>query len=1158
MKLTQLQMTGFKSFKKHTKISFDQGITGIVGPNGCGKSNVVDAILWATGDSMASQLRGQQMDDIIFAGTQSSSASLFAEVSLIFDKDDGEWPEKFQFVDELIVKRRVKRGGESQYYINNQVCLQRDIRELLMDTGALGFSILKQEDVTQVISYKPDQVRSLIEQVAGVSKFKNKKRLAENKLKTTCQNMQRLEDIVQEQTKQLKRLEKQAQQAQNYKSLKQQITEIELSALKSKYEEIQRKIQEDVVSIQKYVQQEKECRGQLESLQERYHKNQTASETLYSQLSQERNNLRKTLEELTKYEVQFKKLEALIASDAERSNHWKLNVSEFEDSQKSKLEEIETLKQQVEKYNNQIVSRTKEVETKQVQLEKLQLQYDLLEKNQEDLQTQFDKALREEARLEEVMKNYEQNEQQYKQMTQDLEVQLKVKESRIQSLKMQCKKLNTQIERDKIIHLNLEEELRFVKENISNLKITDKKEEYKSLQLALMEKESQYRSLCLLKEKTEYRMKGYQWVKKEKSFKHLLEVLDVELGYERAVSAVLDSVLYSFIVQDVHSASDILKTLKKKNLGRALFLLTREVKKQSIPQNVGICLKDKVRFRNGLDLDFLFECVCVMDSVDQMIKVSKVHPEITFVTLEGDILKYGRLLCGGVNPKESDILIQDKEIQKLEAEIQQLKVRFQDLEKEVSDKTSELKKLEKYLDQLDKKYNEEGKNIYAHSKEYEVLKQELSFIEQEHQNLYQKLQGQKESEKVYSSSKELQQKYEQVKDKKNKLQNQYDEVRAQRNQCLDKKNQMKSALDATQVALVHLQKDLKSVHYREQLLKQSINEMSQKSLKFSEQSGQSQSVIKKNQKELEKWKEKWFQKKEQYQAQVQQQEFNEKGYQDRISSYKTMEQQISSLNQNLENILDQKHTLEINKESNLVEKKNIEEKTLENHQVSIEEVQDSMKEDFQKLEQLKSKLAKIGQVNLLALSEYNELNEEYQTLYQQLGDLKQSKQELEQVITEMDRISSQKFGKTFKEVNHRFDQVFKSIFGGGCAAFRMVDDGVEIEACLPEKKLKSLKLLSGGEKSLVALSVVVSLFLIRPAPFCILDEVDASLDDSNIVRYNALILEIARRSQIILITHNKYSMKNCDRLYGVTMEEKGITNLLSVEMRNYQDAQPVS
>ena len=1157
MRLTELQMTGFKSFKNSTTISFNQGITGVVGPNGCGKSNIVDAILWATGDSMASQLRGQKMDDIIFSGTQSSSPAPYAEVSLFLNKDEGEWPEKFQAVDELIIKRKVKRGGDSQYFINDQICLQRDIQEILMDTGALGFSIIKQETVTQMVSYKPDQMRALIEQAAGVAKYKNKKRLAENKLKTTCQNIQRLEDIAQEQTKQLKRLGKQAKQAQTYKDLKEKITDVELHLLKSKYEEIQNKIQEDEMSIQKCIQEEKGLRDQQKSIQKQYQKNQTDSEKIYSQLSRERNNLKTTLEELTEYEVQVKKLEAIMKSNAERSNQWKLSLSEFEDSQKSKLADIENLKKQMEKFGTQITTHTKEVENKQVQLENIQLQYDLLEKNQEDLSVQSDQALREEARLEEVTKNYEKNERQYKNIVQDLESQLKNKESRMQTLKAQCKKLNDQVEKDKVMHLNLKEELRSVKENLSSLKNSIKEEESKKTQQRLMEKESQYKSLSLLKEKTENSMKGYQWVKKEKSFKYLLEVLDVEQGYEKAVSAVLDSALYGFLVQDASLASKLVQQLKSNDIGRALFLLNRDHAPSFKKPQTRACLKDKVKVKGDFNFNFLFENIFVADSVDQMIKESQKYPEITFVTPEGDTLKHGCLLHGGTSSEDSDLIIQDKEIQKLEDEVEQLKLQFQSLENEVHQKTKELEKLEKYLGQLDKKYNEDNKNIYATSKEYDVLKRELSFLEREHQSLYQKLQKQKENRSPYGSPEDLQQQYKKAQIQKDDLQKKYEEARQQRNQCLSKKNQIKLSLDTKQVALMHLQKDLKSAQYREQLLKQSINEMNQKSLQFSEQSGQSQGSIKKNQEELENWKEKWFQKKEQYEKQVQRQDSNEEDYQEKISSYKSMEQKIASFSQDLEGILDRKHTLEIDKESNLVEKKNVEEKALENYQVSIYNVtlKELSKEDIQNLEEFKNSLSRIGQVNLLALSEYDELNQEYAGLNKQLEDLVQSKQELEQVIEEMERISSQKFKKTFKEVNQRFEQVFKSVFGGGHATFRIVDDGVEIEACPPEKKLKSLKLLSGGEKSLVAICVVFSLFLIRPAPFCVLDEVDAALDDSNIIRYNALVLEIARKSPIILITHNKHSMKNCDRLYGVTMEDKGITNLLSVEMKDYQEQQ---
>ena len=284
-------------------------------------------------------------------------------------------------------------------------------------------------------------------------------------------------------------------------------------------------------------------------------------------------------------------------------------------------------------------------------------------------------------------------------------------------------------------------------------------------------------------------------------------------------------------------------------------------------------------------------------------------------------------------------------------------------------------------------------------------------------------------------------------------------------------------------------------------------------------------------------------------------EVYEKAYQAQVSYYKDLENQVSELNQSLNQTSEQKHLLEVEKEAFVVEKKNLEEKTLENYQTPLHGIQEGMSapKEIKSLGLMKDQLSKIGQVNLLAFSEYEELNKEQEDLQKQFNDLEVSKRELEQAIEEMDRISTKKFKKAYEEVNVRLAQVFKAVFEGGEASLSLVENGgVEILACPPGKKLKSLKLLSGGEKSLTALCVIFSLFLVRPSPFCVLDEVDAALDDSNVLRFNTLAVEIAQRCQVIVITHNKHSMKACHRLYGVTMEEKGITNLLSVEMKDYE------
>ena len=897
MKLSQIQMTGFKSFRNETTIRFGDGITGVVGPNGCGKSNIVDAILWVTGEGLASQLRGSQMEDVIFAGTSAFSPSSFAEVNLTFEKDEGEWPEHFQS-SELIISRRLNRGGDSKYFINGEHCLLRDIQEIIMDTGAMGFSVVEQDTIAQITTSKPEQLKALIEQAAGTAKFKNKKRLAQNKLKDTCQNMLRLEDVLREHTKQLKRLEKQAQQTHVYKELKEKITHVELYVLKTRYNEVVQKLKSHTDVLKELSVQEGKSQKDLESLQTQSRDVRSQSEKKYSHLRKERETLRKQLEEVSQHEVKVEKLKSLIESDAENLSEWQVRIVECQSAIKHKSQEIEKIKIQADTYKNKISSFQLDLEKKTAQLEQKKLQYSLIQKSQKEGQSERDAHLKKELKEEEVLKN-------------------------------------------------LKKEMKTAIQNIKNL------------QQEFQEKEIVYS-----------------------------ELENIVSNFQKKIKS--DKMLCAELEEEVCSLSDnINKLVQKERQTYSKKIITQETEQEKI--------------------NFL-----IAQSEDR----------------------------------------------------------------------------------------------------YSKFKEESSALQ---------LSNTREEEKY--------------------------------NKFLESREKLKAGIDHAQLSSVSLQKDLKTCYYQVELLNKSIDELSKQVVNLSERSSQNKERIDVNQKALHQAESFLTAGRKIYEEQVKAGEVYEKDYQDQVSYYKDLEDQISELSQKLHQISEQKHLSEVEKEALIVEKRNLEEKTLENYQTPLHGIQESgsAPKEVKSLGLMKDQLSKIGQVNLLALSEYEELNKEHQDLQRQFSDLEVSKKELEQAIEEMDRISTKKFKKAYDEVNVRLTQVFKAVFGGGEASLSLVEnEGVEILACPPGKKLKSLKLLSGGEKSLTALCVVFSLFLVRPAPFCVLDEVDAALDDSNVLRFNTLAVEMAERCQVILITHNKHSMKACHRLYGVTMEEKGITNLLSVEMKDYE------
>lgn len=892
-------MTGFKSFRNTTTIRFGEGITGIVGPNGCGKSNIVDAILWVTGEGLASQLRGSQMEDVIFAGTLSCPPSSFAEVNLTFEKDDGEWPESFRS-SEFTITRKLSRGGDSKYFLNGEYCLLRDIQEIIMDTGAMGFSVVEQDTIAQMTTSKPEQLRSLVEQAAGTAKFKNKKRLAQNKLKDTCQNMLRLEDVLREHTKQLKRLEKQAQQTHVYKELKEKITHVELYMLKTRYNKVAKKLKNYVNDLKDLSIQEDKCQEDLKILKEQSRDVLSQSEKKHSHLSKERETLRKLLEEVSKYEVKVEKFKSLIESGSAQLNEWKVNVLEYQSASKHKSQEIEKLKNQSEKYKNKIVSLQADLEKKKIQLEQKHLQYSLMDKLQTENQSERDALLKKEMKEEEVLKNLKKNINQFSQNLQILQDEFRKKEAIYKLLEEKAFSLQVKIKSDNTFYVKLGKEIDSIVDDI----------------------------------------RGFVQRERESCFE--------------------------------------------------------KIKSQQREQDAVILL--------------------IKESESCYLKLKKEREEL------------------------------------------QLK------------------------------------------------------------------QGQKEEE---------------------------------HKKLLESREKLKAGIDHAQLSLISLQKDLKTCHYQIELLENSIDEMSQRTLNLSDKSNRNKECIEKSKAELSQAESFLETSRRAYEEQVKVGEVYEKDYQAQVSQYRELETQISKVSQKLNQISEKKHLSEVEREALVVEKKNLEERTLENYQTPLSDIQSSISasDQVENLSLMKEQLSKIGQVNLLALSEYEELNKEQEDLQKQFDDLELSKKELEQAIEEMDRISTKKFKKAYEEVNVRLSQVFQSVFGGGEASLSLVENGgVEILACPPEKKLRSLKLLSGGEKSLTALCVIFSLFLVRPAPFCILDEVDAALDDSNVLRFSTLAVEMAKKCQVILITHNKHSMKECHRLYGVTMEEKGVTNLLSVEMKDYEAA----
>ena len=1178
MKIAKLEISGFKSFNRPVSICFDQGITGIVGPNGCGKSNIIDAVLWVTGSAMASQLRGDQMEDIIFAGTEQRPPASFAEVSLTLEKtENGEWPEDFQSLSELVISRKLKRGGESQYSLNGSACFLRNIQQLLNDIGAMGFSIIEQDNISNMVSYKPEYKRELIDQAAGTLQFRHKKRLAQNKLKNTCQNILRVEDVLSEQKKQLKRLEKQAHQAQMYKELKEKLSLKETYLLKKKYFEIGRKIHNQKQSIQNILTKEEESQKSLQSLKTQCQKAQENFEGAYSQLESQREGLLKEQKELNQCEMEVQRLKISIDSESGYIHQLEGEISEFKKYQVKKEKEINALQNQIQKDQQQLSSLEKDLSGRQGFLESAQLKLNLIEKEKTEQAVIIEKTTREEVKTQEALNNLEKDQIRMQKMIQENQEEIKKKSNRQTLLKKSCIQLKTRLDNFNQLHLDLKEEIRSQRENILRLESlkTEKDKELENISISLIQKESKKKSLQSLKEQIGFSVSGYEWVKKEKSLTTLQTALDIESGFETAVRSVLAQRIHSFIVENDQSVLNILDNIHEKSLSCVYMLsysrntqLPVLEKLSSLKKEKGVMgflrnhvqIKPSLKNRPGFSetlLDFLFYNVVLVDSLKDKSLLFKKYPMAVFVSQKEGFVYSQCSFSGG----HSDFQTLDffKENSDLE---NQMKLIAQDkkvLEKDIAQQAQNLKKMRLGLDQLNHKYSSHCQSIEGYKKELEFLQKELNMLEEDSQSAYKKFKNDELEWEGFTKTLNCKRTvYQEIQKKLEGAKQKLRQIDQNLQKALENRNKAKEAVGVVQFQQLSLKKDTAHRQSRVQMMKQSIEEMSQKEKEFLRKTDHNQSTVQKNEGALVQKQTELEQKKENFMKQQAGQKSLEDSYQEQLSYYKSLEKQIADLSQSESCISEEKHRLEVKLEACLVERKNLEEKAFDLYQLELKSLKESKIEDDhlsqEEVSQLKEQLSRIGQVNLLALSEYEELSQENQNLRKQYEDLIQSKQDLEKVIDEMDQISEKRFKKTFEEVNMRLGQVFTSVFNGGKAQLALVDmpnglKGVEILACPPGKKLKSLKLLSGGEKSLTALSMLLALFLVRPAPFCILDEVDAALDDQNVTRFNSLLLEIARKCQVILVTHNKYSMKECHRLYGVTMEEKGVTQLLSVNMQ---------
>ncbi|MEW6377132.1 MAG: chromosome segregation protein SMC [Thermodesulfobacteriota bacterium] len=1181
MKLKSLEVIGFKSFVDRLHLAFPEGITTIVGPNGCGKSNVVDAVLWVIGERSAKHLRGRLMEDVIFNGTDGRKPLGMAEVSLTFSNEDGSAPKDYEQYNEITVTRRLYRSGESEYLINKIPCRLRDITDLFLDTGigVNGYSIVEQGRVEHLINANPQDRRFLIEEAAGIAKYKERKRLALLKIEATQQNLLRIQDIIAEVKRQIITLERQVKRAEEYKAIRKEAKEIEirfalqeyavlsekgeasrgyLKALRDREVEISTQTTQKEASIEKMrlsaVEEEEKLRllqqevfelgRKIQKLENEIEFFRREEGSLQKQESQYVEEVRESLQSWRGARRERKRTEQ-VQRNLEKERHeneeilkeWETLFNDFRTTYQELSEELEAEKGILIDLLTQLTS--------------LKNRQSHLEERKEDIQKRIRSNLKE---SEEVRRRLVQLEEAYSGKVKERELNLS-----LQAIYQEEK-------------VRLEGEVEGLKEVLYQ-----KRTERSALEETLRQDRSRYLSLKELQENYEGYERGVRSIllrKKEEQEKWkgilgaVADILEPDPQYEIPLESVLGQRLQYLIVEGEMEAMEAIAFLKRESLGRGSFVPVgvKGNHAQSLQAEEGrpLPLLQFINVKEGFDpiAEFLIGDVGVVDHLEGALHwIKKEDGFGTLVTLEGEVVERSGVVSGGSLDQGLSLLERRREIKELERRVKEAEEECRKaydeeerLQKEIGEKEIQLEERRreiqgKEIELLHQERDLEGlkKEISQFHQRMEVIQFEQKQLEEENQDLEkEKKEVSAQMEREEAAKKERE---EQVQSWKTKV----EEVREGTEELGGKITEKKVFLASFEEKLKGMETQNLHLFETQRTLKEQILRKVKGIRECRDQEIFLRKKIRQWERELEGSLAEYRFKEEALTAQKEKVE---------VLSIALKEAEASSkyLRQELEDVRQKIHEEEIRVSEIQLKLQHLQDSMRERYgstlSTSIGTVQEGFprEEMSKRLAELKSALEGFGEVNLMALEEYQELKQRYDFLTDQQNDLQQALDSLKKAIIRINRTTTKRFLETFQLVNEKFKEVFTRLFKGGRASLFLLDEqdpsttGIDIIAQPPGKKLQNIDLLSGGEKALVATALLFGLFMIKPTPFCLLDEVDAPLDDANINRFIELIKEFSKTSQFLIITHNKSTMEAANTLYGITMENPGVSKVVSVRL----------
>ncbi len=1179
MYLKSIEVQGFKSFANKILFEFHNGITGIVGPNGSGKSNVADAVRWVLGEQRVKQLRGGNMQDVIFSGTELRKPLSYASVAITLDNSDHQLPIDYE---EVTIARKLYRSGESEYLMNGSPCRLKDINELFYDTGIgkEGYSIIGQGQIDKILSGKPEERRELFDEAAGIVKFKRRKNMSVKKLEEERQNLLRVNDILAELEKQIGPLEKQSEVAREYLKKKESLKtyDINMFLLESdRLKDEMGKLEELLHNTQKELD---DANVEYESTKTEYEAVEEQTDTIDGELERAKRQRNETTLLKQQLEGQIELLKEQINTARMNDEHLEQRSKAIYADLAERKKQMEELGKEKESIQSTLSEKAKEEEAAQEKLNSIQMQIEELTNGIENGKNQIIQLLNNRSMTKANMQKYD-----------TMLEQFQVRKAQVNQ---QLITIQSDVSKQELLLAEHEEELRGISDQILAKEGTRKEleEQVQKLQSEIAQKSEQLRQnqanfhressrLESLRNMTE-RYDGYgnsirrvMEKKQQEPGLHgvVADIIKVEKKYEIAIETALGGSIQNIVTDDEATAKRMITYLKQNKFGRATFLPLSAIgngngfKQQDALKEKGVIglahtLVKVEKQYEGLAENLLGRTV-VVENIDHGIALArKYRQSIRIVTLEGELMNVGGAMSGGAFKNSSNLLSRRREIEELEKRVANLKEQIHVAEAEIEqDKASrtrlygQIEELKQSLqqdyvlqntakmnvDQAKLKKEEAEKSTLSMREESSRLEGQITDVHNNHESIQLELEV---SEKEESSLQET------IENSQKEL----EEIRlleAQQMQETEKVHLGYASMEQKKLFLLE----------NESRIQEEVNRFQEELERLNVNKGDAFEEIKQKEKDIESLR---------------------LTIEDSVELFAEIEKEIERFAAEKEELNKQhkvflarreelsKHMAELDKEVFRLSSRH------ESYEEAAEKQINYMWEEYEltynmaleirdenltdlafmkkQIQQLKGEIKALGNVNVNAIEDFKEVSERYGFLKTQHDDLVEAEATLVQIIEELDEAMRKQFREQFARISEEFDHVFKQLFGGGKGTLELMEDedileaGIKIIAQPPGKKLQNMMQLSGGEKALTAISLLFAIQNLKPSPFCLLDEIEAALDDSNVDRYAKYLHKLTKHTQFIVITHRRGTMTAADRLYGITMQEKGVSTLVSVDL----------